>query len=70
MRFAFALLALFLVLGMVSGCSSSSHSFFNGSHLAKHFTCIYYDMDRLHYDIDTVLLGIEEQDEDLKVALD
>jgi len=70
MRFLLAILVLLLVLGTVSGCASSRYSFFNGSHLARHFTFIYHDLDNLHVDIDRVLLGIEEHEPPSPVAAD
>ena len=70
MRFLLAILVLLLVLGTVSGCASSPYSFFNGKHLARHFTFIYDDLDNLHVDIDRVLLGIEEHEPPSAIAAD
>jgi hypothetical protein len=70
MRFCAALCLLFVALLAVSGCSSSPHSFLNGDHFASHFTCIYYDLDRFHMDLDRCVFGIDEPEDDLRIVAD
>lgn len=57
----FAVISL-LLLVLCAGCASEKYSFFNGSHFAKHFTCIYDDLHDFHRDVDHVIFGIWEVD--------
>jgi hypothetical protein len=70
MRFLGALLVILLVLTMVSGCSTSSNSFCNATHLGDHFAVFYWDLDRFHVDFDRVCLDFPEPAEDALAGLD
>ncbi len=64
-----ALLALLLLIAG-SGCASGHYSFFNASHVGKHFTCIYRDFHELHKDIDYCIFGIGEEEHDTSDSFD
>ena len=68
MRIVMALLVVVLLLAC--GCSTENHRMNNPAHVWRHVTQICDDFHAFHVDIDRVILGIWEVDEDYRLKLD